>query len=207
MLDFIVKPIIELMPLFASMGFVVYFLVFLISGLESSPIGSVFPGVIIMLFFGSVISQGYMYFIPCLIAAIVGAVIGDMISYHLGRYGRRFFKEHHRYLSTKNLEIGHRIFDRYGVISIVIARFVGPIRPIIPIVAGATHMGAKRFMIWNTVGAVLWSVVYLSLGVFVGRKWHLFGEYFSEAGIVLSIIGITIFVILLKIERKKVIGV
>jgi len=195
------------MPYFASIGILVYFLVFLISALESSPIGAVFPGVIVMLFFGSVISQGYMHFLPCVVASIIGAVLGDTTSYYLGRYGRRFFKDHHRYLSTKNLEVGHQVFEKYGVVSIVVARFIGPIRPIIPIVAGTTHMDFTDFMLWNFVGATLWSVAYLALGVFVGKSWHIFGEYVSEAGLVLSVLGIVIFVFLLKMERKKVIGI
>lgn len=207
MLDFIVMPIINLMPYFASMGIFVYLVVFIISGLESSPVGAVFPGIVVMLFFGSVVSQGYMHFIPCVVASIVGAVIGDIVSYYLGRYGRRFFKEHHTYLSTKNLEIGHKVFDKYGAVSIVIARFIGPIRPIIPIVAGATRMDFKIFTFWNFVGATLWSFAYLGLGVFVGKEWHIFGTYFSEAGLVLSVVGIVIFVLLLKKERKKIIGV
>ena len=195
------------MPYFASLGIVVYLVVFLISGLESSPVGAVFPGIIIMLYFGSVISQGYMHFLPCLIASIIGATVGDIVSYYLGRYGRRFFKEHHKYLSTKNLEVGRKVFEKYGAKSLVLARFVGPIRPVVPIVAGTTHMDFRDFSIWNVFGATLWSAVYLLLGVFVGKKWHLFGRYFSDVGLVLSVVGIIIFAFLIIMERKKVIGI
>lgn len=207
MLEFLIKPIIDSMPYFASMGILVYLVVFIISGLESSPVGAVFPGVIIMLYFGSVISQGYMHFFPCVIAAILGATIGDTVSYYVGRYGRRFFKDHHRYLSTKNLKVGHSFFDKYGAKSIVIARFIGPIRPVVPIVAGTTRMDIRMFTMWNIVGATLWSVAYLMLGVLVGKKWHIFGRYFSEVGLILSILGIIMFLFWLKMERKKTIGV
>ncbi|MEI6042473.1 MAG: DedA family protein [bacterium] len=207
MLDFLIKPIIDSMPYFASMGVLVYLIVFIISGLESSPVGAVFPGVIVMLYFGSVISQGYMHFFPCVIASIIGATLGDMISYSLGKYGRRFFKDHHRYLSTKNLKVGHSFFDKYGAKSLVMARFIGPIRPAVPIVAGTTGMDFKTFNLWNIVGATVWSVAYLMLGVLVGRKWHLFGKYFSEVGLILSVIGIVAFLWWLKIERKKVVGI
>ena len=195
------------MPYFASIGILIYFVVFIISGLESSPVGAVFPGVVVMLYFGSVISQGYMHFLPCVIASILGAVIGDTVSYYLGRYGRRFFKDHHRYLSTKNLEVGHSFFDKYGAKSIIIARFIGPIRPAVPIVAGTTHMDFKSFTLWNVIGATLWSVAYLMLGVLVGKKWHIFGRYFSEIGLILSVLGIVIFLVWLRAERKKVVGI
>jgi membrane protein DedA with SNARE-associated domain len=207
MLEFLVQPVIDSMPYFASMGIIVYLIVFTISGLESSPVGAVFPGIVVMLYFGSVISQGYMSFWPCVIASIIGASIGDTVSYYLGRYGSRFFKDHHRYLSTKNLQLGRSFFDKYGAKSVVIARFIGPIRPVVPIVAGMTHMNFKMFMVWNVVGATLWSIAYLSLGVLVGKKWHIFGQYFSGIGLILSIIGITVFVLWLRAERKKVFGV
>ena len=207
MLDFLITPIIQSMPYLASMGILIYVVVFVISLLESSPVGAVFPGVVVMLFFGFMISQGHMHFTACVISAIVGAVIGDTISYYLGRYGRRFFKENHRYLSTKNLKVGHDIFDKYGAKSVVVARFIGPIRPVVPIVAGTTHMDIRSFTIWNVVGATLWSVSYLFLGVIVGKKWHIIGGYVSDAGVILSIIGIVLFLYLLKIERKKIIEV
>lgn len=207
MLEFLIKPVIDSMPYLASIGILIYFVVFIISGLESSPVGAVFPGVIVMLYFGSVISLGYMHFIPCVIASIVGAVIGDIVSYYLGRYGRRFFKDHHKYLSTKNLEAGRHFFDKYGAKSIVIARFIGPIRPVVPIVAGMTHMNFKMFNIWNILGATLWSIAYLGLGVFVGKEWHIIGQYFSEVGLVLSFVGIVFFLIWLKMERKKIVGI
>ena len=207
MLDFVVSPIIQSMPYFASLGIVVYLVVFIISGLESSPVGAIFPGVVIMLYFGSVISQGYMHFFPCVIASIIGAVIGDTVSYYIGRYGRRFFKENHRYLSTKNLEVGHSVFEKYGAKSIVLARFIGPIRPVVPIVAGTTKMDFALFSLWNIVGATLWSAAYLLLGVFVGKRWHIFGRYVSDVGLLLSIVGIAIFIYLLRMERKNVIGI
>jgi membrane protein DedA with SNARE-associated domain len=207
MLEFLIKPIIDSMPYFASMGILVYLVVFIISGLESSPVGAIFPGVIIMLYFGSVISQGYMHFFPCVIASIIGATIGDIVSYYVGRYGRRFFKDHHKYLSTKNLKVGHAFFDKYGAKSIIIARFIGPIRPVVPIVAGTTHMDFKEFNLWNITGATIWSTVYLMLGVLVGKKWHIFGRYFSEVGLILSVLALVAFIIWLRIERKKVVGV
>jgi membrane protein DedA with SNARE-associated domain len=207
MLEFLITPVIDSMPYFASIGILIYLVVFTISLLESSPVGAVFPGVIVMLYFGSVISQGYMHFFPCVMASIIGAVIGDIISYYLGRYGRRFFKDHHKYLSTKNLEAGRHFFDKYGAKSIVIARFIGPIRPAVPIVAGTTHMDFKLFNLWNVVGATVWSVAYLMLGVLVGKKWHLFGLYFSEVGLILSVIGVTAFLFWLKAERKKIVGI
>ncbi|MEI6553874.1 MAG: DedA family protein, partial [bacterium] len=154
-----------------------------------------------------VISQGYMHFLPCVIASILGAIIGDTVSYYLGKYGRRFFKENHKYLSTKNLKVGHDFFDKYGAKSIVIARFIGPIRPVVPIVAGTTHMDFKVFTMWNVVGATVWSVAYLLLGVLVGKKWHIFGRYMSEVGLILSIVGVLGFLFWARMERKKIIGI
>lgn len=207
MFEFLLEPIIYSMTYFAAMGALVYLVVFIVSMLESSPIGALFPGILVMFYFGSVISQGYMSLIPCIIVSVLGAVIGDIVSYYLGRYGSKFFKEEHRYLSTKNLEIGKAVFDKYGAKSIVLARFIGPIRPVVPIVAGMTRMKFKVFMIWNFLGALLWSVLYLSLGVIVGKNWQIVAGYLSEAGLILAIIIVIFAVYLLRKERKKRFGI
>ncbi len=207
MLEFLIEPIMYSMTYFAAMGALIYVVVFIVSMLESSPIGALFPGIVVMFYFGSVISQGHMSLVPCIIASVVGAVIGDMVSYYLGRYGSRFFKKEHKYLSTQNLDIGKSVFEKYGAKSIVLARFIGPIRPVVPIVAGMTQMKFKIFMLWNFLGALLWSVLYLSLGVVVGNHWRTVAGYFSEVGLFLAIVIVIFAIYIVRKERKKRFGV
>ena len=103
------------------------------------------------------------------VVAFVAAVAGDQAGYWLGhRYGRRFFTPDARVLTTARLAEAERFFERYGPVSLVLARFVPIVRTYVPLVAGTARLRYRRFVVWNVTGALLWvaglSVVALLLG-------------------------------------------
>lgn len=109
-----------------------------------------------------------------LLMAFLGAVSGDGLSFWLGKH----FKDriHHiwpfsRY--PKVLQSGTRFFETHGGKSVIIGRFIGPIRPIIPMVAGALNMSAKRFFIYNASSAIVWAPMYVLPGFLVGASLQL----------------------------------
>jgi membrane protein DedA with SNARE-associated domain len=69
------------------------------------------------------------------------------------------------------LEKGKVFFENHGGKSVFLGRFMGPLRPIIPFVAGAMHMRVRRFLFWNITSAFFWSIFYLYLGYFFGEVW------------------------------------
>ena len=112
--------------------------VFTLSMCESlAVIGLFIPGVIVMSIIGGLVSAGILSIIPTLLWAIGGAIAGDGISYFLGWH----FKHHLPYYWPFSrfpqwLARGKEFFIHHGSKSIVIGRFVGPVRPFIPVVAG-----------------------------------------------------------------------
>lgn len=104
---------------------------------------------------------------------IAGAIAGDAVSFWIGRYlGPKVahvwpFKHH-----PEALENGHRFFVRWGVLSVFIGRFFGPLRAVIPIVAGIMAMPQTRFQIANVASAIVWLPVLMAPGavaaVFLG---------------------------------------
>ncbi|MBN9160692.1 MAG: DedA family protein, partial [Myxococcales bacterium] len=89
--------------------------------------------------------------------AFVAAVAGDQAGYWLGhRFGRRFFRDDARVLTTARLREAERFFDRYGALSLVLARFVPIVRTYVPLVAGTARLRYRRFIVWNVAGALLW---------------------------------------------------
>ena len=101
--------------------------------------------------------------------AFMAAVAGDQAGYWLGhRYGRRFFTPDARVLTTARLAEAERFFERYGPVSLVLARFVPIVRTYVPLVAGTARLRYRRFVVWNVTGALLWvaglSAVALLLG-------------------------------------------
>ncbi|WP_263731335.1 DedA family protein [Cellulomonas sp. SG140] len=119
----------------------------------------------------AVLLRGQLGLSPVWIAvvAFLAAVAGDQTGFWLGhRFGRRFFHDDARVLTTARLAEAERFFDRYGPVSLVLARFVPIVRTFVPLVAGTARLRYRRFVVWNVTGALLWvvglTVVALALG-------------------------------------------
>lgn len=96
------------------------------------PIGFVLPSGIIVGMFGFFASQGYYDIKNLVWIAGLGAVIGDVISYYLGTRGTLFFRNENKILRLSHLEKAKEFFNKHGNKSIILSRFVGPLRPLIP---------------------------------------------------------------------------
>ncbi len=160
-------------------------LIFAAAFAESLAIVSLFvPGTVILFAAGALASGGHLRVAPILAAAALGAVLGDGVSYWLGRhYGEAIERALPRYRPL--IERGVAFFARYGDAGIVIGRFFGPVRAVVPLAAGILRMPRWRFWLANIGSAALWAPLVLFSGTAFGRAAHrLFG---AETGIVLAI--------------------
>lgn len=141
-----------------------------ISFLESIPIiGGIIPGSVMMTAVGALIGSGAMPMVPTIAWAISGAFIGDFFSYGIGAYYNERLKTmwpFRRY--PQWLVKGKDFFDKHGGKSILIGRFFGPVRGIVPLIAGLMHLPILRFILSAVIAAILWSVVYIFPGIIVG---------------------------------------
>jgi membrane protein DedA with SNARE-associated domain len=96
---------------------------------------------------------------------IGGAAAGDAVSYWIGRYFKSSiprvwpFKD-----NPEALQRGYRFFDRWGILAVFIGRFFGPLRAVVPIVAGMMNMGHVRFQLANVGSAIIWLPAIMSPG-------------------------------------------
>ncbi|HSQ07767.1 MAG TPA: VTT domain-containing protein, partial [Chromatiaceae bacterium] len=161
--------------------------VFVISISESLAVVGLFvPGVLMMGTMGALIAAGAIGFWPVVIAAVLGAIVGDGLSFWLGHYfkdGIRRIWPFSRYPETLNF--GVRFFEKYGALSIIFGRFVGPVRPVIPVVAGMMGMTPARFTVANVISALLWAPAYILPGILVGASMQLAAESAVRLAIVL----------------------
>jgi len=146
------------------------FFTFFISFTESlAIIGSIIPGSVTMTAIGIMAGSGLMRIDLTLFAAIIGAIAGDSLSYLLGyTYKDKLnsiwpFSKYPQWLTY-----GKDYFARHGGKSVLIGRFVGPLRSIIPVIAGMMQMSQWRFLIANTLSAIGWSCLYVLPGVLIG---------------------------------------
>lgn len=136
-------------------------------------IGLLLPGVVLITATASLAGHQDMAVTSLLLAAFIGAVLGDGISFALGYTQRERvtrlwpLSRHPEWLAR-----GARFFQRYGSLSVFFGRFVGPVRPVIPLIAGMLHMAPRTFLWANLASAALWSPAYVLPGYLLGQTWQ-----------------------------------
>jgi membrane-associated protein len=159
----------QLISTFGLLGILA--IVFAESGLL---IGFFLPGDSLLFTAGLLIAGGRYLNLPlwlvCLLIS-VAAIAGDQVGYLFGkRVGPTLFRRPDaRLFKQGNLTKARGFFDRYGARSIVLARFVPVVRTFTPIVAGASHMHYRTFLIYNVIGGILWGSGVTVLGFLLGQ--------------------------------------
>jgi len=129
-----------------------------------------FPGTSLLIAAGTLLAAGTLPYGPVIAGAVLGAVLGDSISYWIGhRFGDRIariwpFSRHPQLLPS-----GIAFFKRHGGKSVFIGRFFGPIRAVIPLAAGLMQMPRGAFWVANVVSALVWAPMLLLAGDLVGE--------------------------------------
>jgi membrane-associated protein len=172
-------------------------------------IGFFLPGDSLLFTVGLLIADGRYLHLPLWLACLLisaAAVAGDQVGYLFGRrVGPRLFsRPDSKLFKQQNLERASEFFRRHGARSIVLARFVPVVRTFTPIVAGASRMPYRTFVLFNIVGGVLWGSGVTILGYFLGQI------AFVHAHIELILIGVVavslvpIGVEVLRARRRRV---
>jgi len=194
----------SLLPTIEHLGLFGYWLVLLISFAESLAfVGEFVPGGILVVLAGFLSAQGYLDLGDLIWFAAIGAILGDSLSYWLGTKGTRFFRNENRILKLSHLEKGERFFKKHGEKSILLGRFIGPMRPIVPFVAGLFKMRQRTFLFWNIVSGFLWAAGYLLLGYFFGGAASVIEVWTTRVGFFAFIALVSIFVLWFLIKRSK----
>jgi membrane protein DedA with SNARE-associated domain len=125
-----------------------------------------FPATVVLVGIGALIGAGALDFWSLWVAAAIGAVVGDWISYWLGgRYGHAIFKVWPLNRQPDLLPRGERFFGRWGVASVFIGRFFGPLRASVTLIAGICAMQRMRFAVTTAASALVWAAGLLAPGI------------------------------------------
>lgn len=136
-------------------------------------VGLLVPGVVLITAVASMAGHQELAVAAMIAAAFIGAVIGDGLSFWLGHTQRERVTGMwplSRY--PEWIAQGARFFHRHGALSVFFGRFVGPVRPVIPMIAGMMHMPPRRFTLANLASAALWAPAYVLPGYLLGRTWQ-----------------------------------
>ncbi|MGB7452704.1 MAG: VTT domain-containing protein [Lysobacterales bacterium] len=169
------------------------FWVFVMSFVESLAfIGILVPGIIILFGLGALISLGALDMLPIWLLGSVGAFAGDLVSYSIGRRYRSHLAEVWPFSRfPKMLERGRVYFNVHGPKSVVVGRFVGPLRPVIPVTAGMLGLSLRRFLMVDIPACIAWTPSYLVPGMLFGASLEVASEYAGRLSLVL-IIGVVV---------------
>ena len=156
-----------------------YIIVFLVSFFESLVlIGILLPGIVILFGVGTLIGLGLLEMVPIWVAASAGAILGDTLSYYLGYRFRGHLLDiwpFSRYPAV--MERGTLFFQAHGAKSVVAGRFIGPLRPVIPSVAGMMGMLPPRFLAVDIPACIFWAPSFLLPGMLFGASLEVASEY------------------------------
>lgn len=151
-------------------------------------LGLIVPGAILTVFGGFLVFHGKGDLLPVLAATSLGAVIGDIVSYLLGaRYGSRMWGRGLLRRQTDLLFKAQNYFFEHGGKSVFLGRFIGPLRGLVPFIAGAAHMRPLPFLGWAVISGLLWGVGYPGLGYLGGTSWELARGLSGGAGLLISL--------------------
>ena len=165
--------------------------IFIISAVESlALIGILIPGVLILFAFGTLVGAGVLPAVPVLLWAFAGAVLGDQISFWLGwNLKERLWQIWPLSRYPQFVGKSERFFTKYGPASVFIGRFIGPIRPVIPAMAGMSNMPPLKFTLVNLTSAALWSPAYLLPGAVLGASMQVAGAVAAKMAILMVLLG------------------
>ncbi len=157
--------------LIATFGYLGMFLtVFIETGLL---VGFFLPGDSLLLAAGifAATPGAPIQIVPTILVFIAGSFLGDQLGYWVGRIAgpRVFNRPQSRFFDPENVNKAKAFFDKYGVLTIIVARFVPVVRAFAPTMAGVTKLNYAVFIGLSAVGAVLWGSGVTLLGYFLGR--------------------------------------
>ncbi|APC47604.1 DedA family protein [Virgibacillus halodenitrificans] len=168
------------------------------------------PSEVILTFGGFMTTTSKLSVIGVITSATAGSVVGAIILYMIGlqldvaklekivdRWG------HVLRITKKDIHKADRWFDKYGPWTVFFCRFVPLIRSLISIPAGMSNMNVGLFLLFTTLGTLIWNIVLVNLGASLGNSWEVVVEYMGIYSKVIYVVLLLLVAILLYLFIKR----
>lgn len=161
-------------------------------------IGFLFPGDSLLFTAGAFAQSGH-FPIPfgnihlLVILVAIAAILGDSTGYAFGhKVGRKLFERNNaRFFKKKYLVEAEKFYEKHGAKAIILARFVPIVRTFAPIVAGISKMHYRTFVLYNIIGGVAWSAIFIYLGYFVGDVLNRAGVNIEMTALIIVFLSVS----------------
>jgi membrane-associated protein len=192
-----------LQPLLSLHGWQAYALVGVLVFAEAAILlGFVFPGETAALLGGVLASKGGVTLPAITVVVVLCAIVGDSVGYAVGdRWGRKLLNLGPLRKRQKGLNMALDQLSRRGATAVFVARFSAFLRAVVPGLAGMSSMPYRIFLPANAIGGILWGVLYVMLGYFVGERVEKATGIASD--ILLGIILVVIVVLVIRHHRRS----
>ena len=159
-------------------------IVFLESGI---PFGFFLPGASMLFAAGLLASKDYFNVWVLIPVVTIAAILGDSAGYWFGKKigVRLFLRPDSRFFRHEHLEHAKQFYDKFGMHTVVLARFIPVVRTFVPIIAGVVNMRYRTFLAFNVIGAITWAAGVTFLGYYLGERVPLVQEYFGPVIVVI----------------------
>ncbi len=171
-------------------------------------LGFFLPGDTLLFTAGFFAAQGKLPLAGVLLAIFLGSVLGDNVGYTIGKKtGPRMFRKKDGLVFRQEYILrAEKFYEKHGGKTVIFARFVPVVRTFAPMVAGIGNMPRRKFMLYNIVGGLLWTVSVTMLGYWLGSLVdpHTMEKYIivAIAGAMIVTVGPTLYH-LLREERLR----
>lgn len=169
------------------------------------------PSELIMPLAGFTAAQGKMQLFPAIAAGVIGTVLGAFPWYYLGkvvseerikgwadRYGKWLG------ISGADIDKANRWFDRHGKKAVLLCRMVPGVRTLISLPAGINAMPMVPFLLYSTIGTVLWVTFLTMAGYFLGNNYELVDKYLDPVSKIVAVTLVIALIIWIIRKRTKV---
>jgi membrane-associated protein len=172
LMDFILHVDRHLETFTQQYGLWVYALLFAIIFVETGVVVMPFlPGDSLLFIVGALCGVGLISLPVSITVLLVAAILGDQCNFTIGRYfGPKVFQwEDSRFFNKRAFNQAHNFYERYGGVTIILARFMPFVRTFAPFVAGVADMSRSKFTAYNVIGAFIWVVGLCGAGYLFGN--------------------------------------
>jgi membrane protein DedA with SNARE-associated domain len=162
-------------------GYIALFLA-LILGLVGLPV----PDEILLTYAGFLIAQGRLELIPTVIVCAIGSILGMSMSYYIGlKLGTPFLLKYKKLtrITPKRLDHIQSWFERFGKLAVTFGYFFPGIRHFSAYTAGISKWDFKSFVGYALLGGMIWTLFFISVGVFLKDQWELILQLTHQLGI------------------------
>lgn len=169
------------------------------------------PSEVILTFGGFMTTRTSLTVIGVIVSSTIGSVVGAIILYYIGLFFDIHKLEkviekwgHILRLTKQDLMKANQWFSNYGVWTVFFCRFIPLIRSLISIPAGMARMNFLIFLLFTTLGTLIWNVALVIIGARVGKSWESIVSYFDVfSNIITVVIVVGIVLLIVFVKRKK----